>query len=98
MRTLRRLLGISFLAALGYAALRLYRQYQEDSAFDLAPVGNMGSNGSTPSGAKRAISKELLKFLPARPTSSRSNCKATIFWSAIPAVGATQSKTAFRLC
>jgi uncharacterized protein YbaR (Trm112 family) len=63
MKTVRRLFGIGFLVALGYAALRLYRQYQEDSAFDLAPVGNMGSNGSTPSGAKRAISKELLEIL-----------------------------------
>lgn len=62
MKTFRRLLGFGLLAALGYAALRLYRQYQEDSAFDLAPVGNL-SNGSTPGGAKRAISKELLEIL-----------------------------------
>ena len=62
MKTVRRLLGFGLLAALGYAVVRLYRQYQEDSAFDLAPVGNL-SNGSTPSGAKRTISKELLDIL-----------------------------------
>ncbi|HEY0606001.1 MAG TPA: Trm112 family protein [Herpetosiphonaceae bacterium] len=62
MKTFRRLLGVGLLAALVYAALRLYRQYQEDSAFDLAPVGNL-SNGSTPGGAKRTISKELLEIL-----------------------------------
>lgn len=62
MKTFRRLLGLGLLAALGYAAARLYRQYQEDSTFDLAPVGNVGSNGSTP-GGKRTISKELLEIL-----------------------------------
>lgn len=63
MKTIRRLLGISLLAGLGYAALRLYRQYQEDSAFDLTPVGNLSGNGSTPGGAKRTISRELLEIL-----------------------------------
>jgi uncharacterized protein len=61
MKTFRRLLGFGLLAGLGYAIMRLYRQYQEDSAFDLAPVGNL-SNGSTP-GGKRTISKELLEIL-----------------------------------
>jgi uncharacterized protein YbaR (Trm112 family) len=63
MKTLRRLLGIGLFAALGYAIVRLYRQYQEDSAFDLAPVGNLSSNGSTPGGTRRTISKELLEIL-----------------------------------
>ncbi|MBV9787020.1 MAG: Trm112 family protein [Chloroflexi bacterium] len=62
MKTFRRLLGLGLLGALIFAALRLYRQYQEDSAFDLAPVGNL-SNGSTPGGTKRTISKELLEIL-----------------------------------
>jgi uncharacterized protein YbaR (Trm112 family) len=62
MKTFRRLLGFGLLAVLGYAVVRLYRQYQEDSAFDLAPVGNL-SNGSTPGGSKRSISKELLEIL-----------------------------------
>lgn len=62
MKTFRRLLGLGFIAGLGYAAVRLYRQYQEDSAFDLAPVGNVSGNGATP-GGKRTISKELLEIL-----------------------------------
>lgn len=63
MKTIRRLFVIGLFSALGYAAARLYRQYQEDSAFDLTPVGNLGSNGSTPGAAKRTISKELLEIL-----------------------------------
>lgn len=62
MKTFRRLLGLGVLAALGYAALRLYRQYQEDSSFDLAPVGNVSGNGAA-GGQKRTISKELLEIL-----------------------------------
>ncbi|HEX6289255.1 MAG TPA: Trm112 family protein [Herpetosiphonaceae bacterium] len=62
MKTFRRLLGLGLLAGLGYAIVRLYRQYQEDSAFDLAPVGNLSGNGTAP-GAKRTISKELLEIL-----------------------------------
>ena len=62
MKTFRRLLGLSFLAGLGYAAVRLYRQYQKDSAFDLAPVGNVSRNGAS-AGGKRSISKELLEIL-----------------------------------
>jgi uncharacterized protein len=59
-----RLLGIAALGALGVAAARLYRQYQEDSAFDLAPLGG-SSNGvpALPAGAKRTISPELLEIL-----------------------------------
>lgn len=62
--SIRRLLGIGLLVALGVLAVRLLRQYQEDSAFDLAPVG-AGSNGSQvlPAGGKRTISKELLEIL-----------------------------------
>lgn len=63
MKTVRRVLGLGFLAALGYGAARLYRQYQEDSTFDLAPVSSLGSNGASPSGTKRTISKELLEIL-----------------------------------
>jgi len=63
MKTLRRLLGFGVLAGLGYAVARLYRQYQEDSTFDLAPVGNVGGNGALPGGGKRTISKELLEIL-----------------------------------
>jgi uncharacterized protein len=62
MKTIWRVLGLGVVAALGFAALRLYRQYQEDSTFDLAPVGNLESGASTP-GQKRTISKELLEIL-----------------------------------
>ncbi len=62
MKTVRRVLGLSLLAALGYAVARLYRQYQEDSTFDLAPVTSLNGNGATP-GTKRTISKELLEIL-----------------------------------
>lgn len=63
MKAFRRILGIGFLAALAYAAIRLYRQYQADSAFDLAPVGNVSTNGATPGGSRRSVSKELLEIL-----------------------------------
>ncbi len=62
MKTVRRLLGISVLLALGYAAFRFYRQYREDTTFDLAPVGNVGQAGIAPS-TKRSISPELLEIL-----------------------------------
>ncbi len=64
MKSFRRLLGIGLLAALGVAAARLLRQYQEDSAFDLAPVGINGSaQGSFGATGKRSISPELLEIL-----------------------------------
>ncbi len=64
MRGFRRLLGVGLLAALGVAAARLIRQYREDSAFDLAPVGGSVDGGATlPSAAKRTISPELLEIL-----------------------------------
>lgn len=63
MKAVRRLLGFGILAALGYAAVRLYRQYQADSAFDLAPVGNVSGNGATAGTTRRTISKELLEIL-----------------------------------
>jgi uncharacterized protein YbaR (Trm112 family) len=63
MKMIRRLFSLTILAGLVYAALRLYRQYQEDSAFDLAPVGNTSSNGATPGTGKRSISQELLEIL-----------------------------------
>src|SRR5918997_764306 len=65
MRFFRRLLGIGVLAAVGVAAARLIRQYREDSAFDLAPIGNTsGSETSFAStGGKRTISPELLEIL-----------------------------------
>lgn len=59
MKTVRTVLLVGFLAGLVYAAVRLYRQYQEDSAFDLAPVGNTTEG----SGGKRTISAELLEIL-----------------------------------
>lgn len=62
MKTARRLLGIGVLIALVYAAFRLYRQYQEDTTFDLAPVGNVGYDETAPS-VKRSISPELLEIL-----------------------------------
>ena len=61
MKTVGRLLGLGALAALGYAVLRLYRQYQEDTTFDLAPVGN--TDGGTASTPKRSLSPELLEIL-----------------------------------
>ncbi len=57
-----RLLAIAVVALLGYVVARLYRQYQEDTTFDLAPVGNGGSKGSMP-GTKRSVSPELLEIL-----------------------------------
>ncbi len=64
MKSVRRLLGIGLLVALAVAAVRLIRQYQEDSAFDLAPIGAEG-NGyqALPAGGKRTISNELLEIL-----------------------------------
>ena len=64
MKSLRRLLGIGLLAALGVAAARLIRQYREDSAFDLAPVGGTtDGTAALPAGTKRTISPELLEIL-----------------------------------
>lgn len=63
MTTIWRVLGLGLVAALGFVALRLYRQYQEDSTFDLSPVGNLGGSGAPASGQKRTISKELLEIL-----------------------------------
>lgn len=62
-RTVWRLLGLGLVALLSYAGLRLYRQYQEDSTFDLAPVGNLESGSAAGSDQKRTISKELLEIL-----------------------------------
>jgi uncharacterized protein YbaR (Trm112 family) len=62
MKRTGRILGLAVVALLGYVAARLYRQYQEDTTFDLAPVGNSGSNGAT-TGTKRSISPELLEIL-----------------------------------
>ena len=63
MKSFRRVLGVGLLAALGVAAVRLIRQYREDSTWDLAPVG--ATNGATPlpAGEKRTISPELLEIL-----------------------------------
>ena len=64
MKSIGRLLGIALLVALGVAAARLIRQYQEDSAFDLAPVGaGAGGSQALPAGGKRTISNELLEIL-----------------------------------
>ena len=62
MKSFRRLLGVGVLGALGIIAARLIRQYREDSAFDLAPVGGSGS-GTLPAETKRSISPELLEIL-----------------------------------
>ncbi len=62
MKRLGRILGLVIIGLLGYAAAKLYRQYQEDTTFDLAPVGNTSGNGSTP-GTQRSISPELLEIL-----------------------------------
>jgi uncharacterized protein YbaR (Trm112 family) len=64
MKGFRRLLGVGLLAAIGVAAARLIRQYREDSAFDLAPVGGSSADtGMLPAGTKRTISPELLEIL-----------------------------------
>ncbi len=64
MGTFRRLLGIGVLITLGIVVARLIRQYREDSAFDLAPLGgNSPSVPALPTGAKRTISPELLEIL-----------------------------------
>lgn len=62
MKRVGQLIGIALAALLGYLAVRLYRQYQEDTTFDLAPVSTIGSNGSTP-GTRRSVSPELLEIL-----------------------------------
>lgn len=62
MFTIRRLLGIGILIAIGIAAVRLIKQYRDDSTFDLAPVGGDGASQFS-SGVKRAISPELLEIL-----------------------------------
>ena len=62
MKRFGRILGFALIALVGYVAARLYRQYQEDTTFDLAPVGNTSGNGATP-GGKRSISPELLEIL-----------------------------------
>ncbi len=64
MKTLRRLVGWGVLAALVVAAVRLVRQYREDTNFDLAPVGTTADSSSAmSSGGKRTISPELLEIL-----------------------------------
>jgi uncharacterized protein len=63
MKTLRRLLGVGLLTALGVAAVRLVRQYREDSSFDFAPATPAGEGAALTSGAKRTISPELLEIL-----------------------------------
>ena len=62
MKSFRRLLAVGVLGALGIIAARLIRQYREDSAFDLAPVGGSGA-GTLPGETRRTISPELLEIL-----------------------------------
>ncbi len=57
-----RILGLGLLAGLGVAAVRVVKQYREDSTFDLAPVTSNGSASTTSTG-KRTISPELLEIL-----------------------------------
>ena len=66
MKVLRRLLGLGLLAALGVATARLVRQYREDSAFDLAPVGAGEGSMAQPAGTPRTIPPELLELLACR--------------------------------
>ena len=63
MKSVRRLFGIALLGAVGVAAVRLFRQYREDSAFDLAPVGSSVDGAPALPGGKRTISPELLEIL-----------------------------------
>lgn len=58
-----RIVGLGALAGLGLVAARVIRQYREDSRFDLAPVGNTGSDSAVSIGGKRTISPELLEIL-----------------------------------
>ncbi len=62
MKSLRRLFGLGLLAALGVAAARMFRQYREDSSFDLAPIGGETGLGAA-GGTQRTISPELLEIL-----------------------------------
>lgn len=57
-----RIVGLGVLAGLGLAAVRVIKQYREDSAFDLAPITNAGGT-PTLAGGKRTISPELLEIL-----------------------------------
>jgi len=59
-----RLLRVGALAGAGALVYRVYKQYQADSQFELAPVSNLGAtSGPLSSGANRSVSPELLEIL-----------------------------------
>ncbi|MBP8252835.1 MAG: hypothetical protein KAX40_10755 [Herpetosiphon sp.] len=61
-----RLLKAGILAGAGALVYRVYKHYQADSQFELAPVSNLSSSTravSATTGEKRTISPELLEIL-----------------------------------
>ena len=59
MRGLFRIIGVGFVAGVGYVAYRAMRQFREDSVFDLGSAAPAQVTGST----NRSISPELLAIL-----------------------------------
>lgn len=60
MRALLRIIGVGFVAGIGYVAYRAMRQFREDSIFDLGSAGTASTAGSS---TNRSISPELLAIL-----------------------------------
>src|SRR5262245_35546239 len=60
-----RLLRAGVLAGAATLVYRVYKQYQEDSKFELAPVSNLNAAGvnQLAGGEKRSVSPELLEIL-----------------------------------
>ena len=60
---LGRLLRFGMLAGAGALVYRVFKQYQADSSFELAPVSNTGTGSARLSGERRSVSPELLEIL-----------------------------------
>lgn len=58
-----RLLRLGVLAGAGALVYRVFKQYQADSSFELAPVSNNGTGAASLSGERRSVSPELLEIL-----------------------------------
>lgn len=58
-----RLLKMGVLAGAGALVYRVYKQYQADSQFELAPVSNLNATSGPLSSGNRSISPELLEIL-----------------------------------
>lgn len=58
-----RLLRLGVLAGAGALVYRVYKQYQADSKFELAPASNLSTTSGPLSSERRSISPELLEIL-----------------------------------